>query len=616
MDQPPANRNPRVIPAPVTAPPRAAAAGSSRPPEPRWPWLTWPVALGAFLVPLVLLGATLGLRSLFGSSALQLAVTDQYSGASLPGVTVQSPLGPLLADAEGRVAIPDPTYPIALTVTADGYAPVAVNLDADPDAVLPIALRPTFVTGVITDKVSGAPLQGALVRAVGPDGTGPEALTGADGRYRIDNVPAGATLRVEAGDFGTIEQQIGGTAAADFALLNAVVRGKVTDKQGVPVPNVRVIDPTTMIETVTDANGDYRLVSASVSKLQFNGSGFEDLTVEAQPGATVDAVLEPYLIKSLYVGMNVLVDPVKFEEVLRIADETEINAIVIDVKQDNVFYDTQVEFFRNIPDVVVPLYDPYEMVQKLHDRGLYVIARMVVFKDPLVALGRPDLAVIDEVTGQPWEDYQGLHWVNAFYPELWQANADLAAELAQIGFDEVQYDYIRFPSDGDLTTAEFGNDYTEELRREAITNAVRMGSEATRANGAKFAVDLFPIIAIIGNDQGIGQTVQDLTPLVDYVCLMAYPSHYAEGNIPVDGHPNDFPAETITYTLERAEELVPGTMKKMRPWLQDFNYKAGLRDYTPEDVRAQIDAAEAMGASGWLLWNPVGEFEVAALDPE
>jgi len=563
-----------------------------------------------------LLALTLGVKALFGSSSLEIAVADQYTGVALAGVTVQTPNGPILTDAEGRADVPSPNYPVAIAVTAEGYAPVAVTLDADPDHTVSVPLRPTFVTGVLTDRVSGAPLAQALVRAVGPDGTGPEGLTGNDGRYRLDNVPAGAVLRIEAGDFGTIEQPIQGASTFDFSLANAVVKGKVTDKQGVPVADARVVDTTSGAEAVTDANGEYRLVSATVTELRVAGSGFEDTVLAAQPGATVDAVLEPFLIKSLYVGSNVMSDPQKFEEVLQLADETEINAIVIDVKQDNIFYDTQVEFFRNVPDMIVPLYDPREMLQKLHDRGLYVIARMVVFKDPLVANARPDLAVIDETTGQPWEDYQGLHWVNAFYPELWQANADLAAELAQLGFDEVQYDYIRFPSDGDLTTAEFGNDYTEELRREAITNAVRMGSDATRANGAKFAVDLFPIIAIIGNDQGIGQTVQDLTPLVDYVCLMAYPSHYAEGNIPVDGHPNDFPYETVRYTLERAEELVPGTMKKMRPWLQDFNYKAGLRDYTVADVRAQIDAAEEMGASGWLLWNPVGEFEAGALDPE
>jgi hypothetical protein len=253
----------------------------------------------------------------------------------------------------------------------------------------------------------------------------------------------------------------------------------------------------------------------------------------------------------------------------------------------------------------------------MKEHGIYSIARMVVFKDPVVAAGRPDLAVKDETTGGLWLDMNGTPWVNAFNEELWVANADLGAELARLGFDEVQYDYIRFPSDGDLRTADFGNDYSEELRRAAITGAVKIGSEKIRAAGAEFAIDLFPIVALMGDDQGIGQTLQDLTPYADYVCLMIYPSHYSQGNIPVDGHPNDFPAETVTYTLERSQEWAPDSMRKMRPWLQDFTYPLeGFSAYGPEEVREQIDAAEAMGVSGWLLWNAAGEFEVPALKPE
>jgi len=222
--------------------------------------------------------------------------------------------------------------------------------------------------------------------------------------------------------------------------------------------------------------------------------------------------------------------------------------------------------------MITPLYDPKELLAQLKAHGIYSIARMVVFKDPLVAAGRPDLAVRDEKTGGLWYDMNGTPWVNAFNQELWQANADLGAELAQLGFDEVQYDYIRFPSDGDLRTTDFGRDYSEENRRAAITGAVALGSQEVRAAGAAFAVDLFPIVALLGDDQGIGQTLQDLVPLADYVCLMIYPSHFQEGNIPVDGQPNDFPAETVTYTLQQSQKWAPDSMKKMRPWLQDFTY--------------------------------------------
>jgi hypothetical protein len=143
-----------------------------------------------------------------------------------------------------------------------------------------------------------------------------------------------------------------------------------------------------------------------------------------------------------------------------------------------------------------------------------------------------------------------------------------------------------------------------------------LASEQMRATGKQFSLDLFPIIALMGDDQGIGQTIQDLTPLADYISLMIYPSHYERGNIPVDGHPNDFPAETVTYTLQRVEEVTPGVIRKHRPWLQDFDYPLeGYSAYGPAEVRAQIDAAEAMGVSGWILWNAAGEFQAEALKP-
>ena len=334
-------------------------------------------------------------------------------------------------------------------------------------------------------------------------------------------------------------------------------------------------------------------------------------------GRQVAAVLEPELIKAVYANLGVLGDPERWNRLIEIADTTEINAIVVDVKQDTIYYDTQVPFFRDLEGVVTPVIDLEALLAQLDAHGIYSIARMVVFKDPVVAERRPDLAVRDEVSGGVWRDDNGAAWVNAFNQELWTANAELGAELARLGFDEVQYDYVRFPSDGDLRTSDFGTDYSEEARRAAITGAVALGGERVRAAGAHFAIDLFPIVALLGDDQGIGQTLQDLAPLADYVCLMVYPSHYAEGNIPVAGHPNDFPAETVTYTLEQSEALVPGIMPKMRPWLQDFTYPLeGYAVYGPDEVRAQIDAAQALGVSGWMLWNAAGEFEVPALAPE
>jgi hypothetical protein len=453
---------------------------------------------------------------------------------------------------------------------------------------------------------------------IGPDDTQQSTATDADGRFSFNSVPEDATIRFSSSDHGVAEEPVGERAEINLTMRPSFVSGIVTDATGAPIAGARVAAANGSAESGTGADGTFRLTGGTdVAEVLISAPGYADKNLTVDSSHKVAAALDAEMINAVYANLGVLTVPERWNRLIEIADTTEINAIVIDVKQDTIYYDTQVPFFRNIDGIITPIFDPRDLLAELHAHGIYAIARMVVFKDPLVAAGRPDLAVRDEVSGGPWLDMNGTPWVNAFNQELWEANADLGAELGQLGFDEVQYDYIRFPSDGDLRTADFGNDYSEESRRAAITGAVALGSEKVRAAGAAFSIDLFPIIALLGDDQGIGQTLQDLTPLADYVSLMIYPSHFEEGNIPVDGHPNDFPAETVTYTLERSQQWVPGTMKKMRPWLQDFTYPLdGYSEYGPAEVRAQIEAAGAQGVSGWLLWNAAGEFQVSALSPE
>ena len=580
--------------------------------------LSWPASIALFVVPLLLVVATLVFQRTSTPPVLAVEITDRYLGGPIAGAEIVAGSTSVVSDAAGLATLEAANPPIRVEIRADGYEPVMAEVDPAGAERWPVAMRPARLAGAVVDERTKDPIAGVRVAAIGVDGTGPETTSAADGTYRLDGVPADARLVVEAGDYGVIEQTLAQQTRLDFSLKRSVVSGFVRDAEGSPVSGARVSGVDGSATTVTGPDGSYRLLGATASEVLVAASGYAETTTSVPASGHVDVALEAELIRAIYANLGVLGDPERLGRLIEIANTTEINAIVIDVKQDSIYYDTQVPFFRDIPGMVTPAYDPAELLALLDENDIYSIARMVVFKDPVVAEGRPDLAVRDEVTGGLWRDMNGSAWVNAFNQELWQANADFAAELAQLGFDEVQYDYIRFPSDGDLRTADFGNDYTEELRRAAITGAVAIGAEQTRANGAAFAIDLFPIIALFGNDQGIGQTLQDLTPLADYVCLMIYPSHYELGNIPTaDGHPNDYPAETVTYTMEMAERLVPGTKQKMRPWLQDFTYPAdGFRAYEAADVRAQIDATEAFGASGWLLWNAAGEFEVEALKPD
>ncbi len=572
-----------------------------------------------FAIPLALALLTVAMPRFSAPSEVAIRVVDRYSGEPVAGAEISLDNAVLVVGADGSAAAPTREESTALTIRAPGYEAVTTTLSRGGPAEWQVALRPTTLQGTLSDAANAQGIAGATVAIVAPDGAELLTTTDAEGKYVFDAVPEGAVVRFASTDHGVVEEAVGQRTAIDVSLTSTVVTGRVTDAVGQPLAGARIVASNGSAETATDAQGAFRLTGGTdVGEVVVSAPGFAQQTVAVGANREVSAALQVEMIRAVYANLGVLSDPERWNRLLEIAETTEINAIVVDVKQDTIYYDTQVPFFRDIEGMVTPIYDPTELLAQMEERGIYSIARMVVFKDPVVAEGRPDLAVGDDVTGGLWLDMNGTPWVNAFNQELWVANADLGAELAQLGFDEVQYDYIRFPSDGDLRTADFGMEYTEANRRAAITGAVALGSEKVRAAGAQFAIDLFPIIALLGDDQGIGQTLQDLTPLADYVCLMIYPSHYIEGNIPgVDGHPNDFPAETVTYTLERSQEFVPGTMNKMRPWLQDFTYPLeGYSEYGPAEVRAQIDAAEAMGVSGWLLWNAAGVFEVEALAPE
>jgi hypothetical protein len=253
------------------------------------------------------------------------------------------------------------------------------------------------------------------------------------------------------------------------------------------------------------------------------------------------------------------------------------------------------------------------VLDALHAHDVYAIARQVVFKDTPLAEARPDLAVADAVTGGPWRDMNGVAWVNPFSEDVWTANIDLAAELVGRGFDEIQFDYVRFPTDGDIEAMDFGREVTESVRVETIAGFLGEARANLAAGGARVGADVFGFTLIL-DDIGIGQNVGRIAEVVDYVCPMVYPSHFPNGSIAVDGHPNDFPYETIEISLGAGEEKVAGLMGKLRPWLQDFSLP-GMSDYGPAEVRAQIDAAEANGAAGWMVWNAASVYHEDAFAP-
>src|SRR5215212_7301079 len=327
-------------------------------------------------------------------------------------------------------------------------------------------------------------------------------------------------------------------------------------------------------------------------------------------GATRAAVDE-FAAKAVYLNPT-MDDGYDLERLVDLIDRTELNALVIDVKEQGVYVDTGVDLFLEA-GTVVPYYDVVAVLDALHAHDVYTIARQVIFKDTLLAEARPDLAVTDVATGGPWHDMNGVAWVNPFNEDVWAANIDLAVELVGLGFDEIQFDYVRFPTDGDLGAMDFGREVTESVQVETIAGFLGEARANLAAGGAKVGADVFGFTLIL-DDIGIGQNVRRLAEVIDYVCPMVYPSHFPDGSITVDGQPNDFPYETIEISLGAGQEKVAGLNGRLRPWLQDFSLP-GMSDYGPAEVRAQIDAAEANGAAGWMIWNAASVYHEDAFAP-
>lgn len=308
----------------------------------------------------------------------------------------------------------------------------------------------------------------------------------------------------------------------------------------------------------------------------------------------------------------------KINETIKFIKETEINAVVIDIKDYSgyIFYKTNVEDVKKYNAEKIIIRDIEGLVKKFKEEGIYTIARIVIFQDPVLSNARPDLAIKSKSNfNNLWLDRSKLSWVDPASKEVWEYNLKIIKDAFSRGFDEVNLDYIRFPSDGNLKDMTFPF-YNESVsRREVIKNFSKYIRENTK--GKVISADIFGLVTVNSDDMGIGQVLEDFVLYFDYICPMVYPSHYANGFIGYK-NPAEYPYEVINYSMERAKKRIDNfynnylennsvnIFKKgeLRPWLQDFNMGA---IYDKGMIKKQIDATKnALNEdyNGYMLWNP------------
>jgi hypothetical protein len=282
-----------------------------------------------------------------------------------------------------------------------------------------------------------------------------------------------------------------------------------------------------------------------------------------------------------------------------------LNTIELDVKDEGgeiAFAPAGVPLAKKT-GAVRSYYDPRKVAQRMHRKGIYLIGRVVVFQDPYLARARPDLAVRGR-DGSLWTTNAGLGWVNPYDRRVWEYSVSVAAAAARAGFDEIMLDYVRFPTDGDVTTAVYPGK-TSVPRGRLIASFTAYAKQRLAPLGVRVSTALFGLSAT--RDMGLGQVPRWISQNVDQIHPMAYPALYGGGELGIVS-PSAEPGETVFRTLIDFKQQVKGSRAQLIPWIQDWNYR-------PEQVMQQVRAARLQGAKGYLLWNASGVYTKSALAP-
>ncbi len=322
----------------------------------------------------------------------------------------------------------------------------------------------------------------------------------------------------------------------------------------------------------------------------------------------------PESVKALYMS-NWVAGNEKFRSgLVSTIDKTELNSVVIDIKD----YSGKIGFI--VSDPVLKKFnssesrisDVKEFIGRLHDKNIYVIGRISSFQDSFLVKTHPEFAVKDK-KGNVWKDHKGVSWLDVGAKPVWNYLAMIGDEAYSVGFDEINFDYIRFPSDGNMEDISYPFSQGK-ARVTALREFFVFINDYFHKKNVPISADLFGMTTSNTDDLGIGQVLEDALRYFDFVSPMVYPSHYP-ANFNGWKNPAEKPYDVILYSMSKAvarANVATTSPNKLRPWLQDFSING--TPYAPEMVRAQIKAAYDVGLNSWMLWNASNVYSVPALE--
>ena len=399
------------------------------------------------------------------------------------------------------------------------------------------------------------------------------------------------------------------------AYATAYTTGRVVDFfTGKPVKGAFVTSNNDVV--LTDESGTFT-VNTGLNKLAVRAPGYgrtEQIVIPLN-GVPQEIKLIPFTPKALYLSFYGIGDRGLRESAIKLIEETELNTLVIDVKGDKgmIPYKSSIPLAAEVgAQKIITVREMANLMKSLKAKGIYTIARIVVFKDNPLALARPDWAIKTQ-GGEIWRDRENLAWVDPFNKEVWDYNINIAVEAAQYGFDEIQFDYVRFP---DASAPRFSMPNTEENRVNAVSGFLMEARRRLTPYNVFLSADIFGYVCWNLNDTKIGQRLEDVVNHLDYICPMLYPSGFQYG-IPGYRNPVANPYEIVYLSLKRAQERTNLPSHRFRPWLQAFrDYAFDGRHFNDKEIMGEVKAAEGFGSHGWMLWNPRNCYSSAGLKKE
>lgn len=503
-----------------------------------------------------------------------------------------------------------------------------------------------FTSGRVSDAYSNRPIVGALLRAETNQpitDTNPipflrhtttlTATTDALGSYTFRNLPEDARIIIDVD--GYVSQtitlsQATGANAFERKLHPTSLRGQVVDaNSGQPVPSAflfvgtaaqmadaRRLDnltPGALLSAVTGKDGAINLPLGDLDpprEMLIKAPGYAVMTTTFAATSTITVKLTPFQAKAIYVRADTVATPGNFTHLLDIADQTGVNAFVIEVKGDAgfVLYDSRLPAVQQANAARTTIGDLDAMLATLKERNIYAIARVVTFWDNPATAAHPDWA-IQRKGGGPWTDGNGDRWLDPYNTAAVDYNLSIAKELISRGFNEVQFDAAGFPTVGPVGEMAFPLANGKE-QSVAVQDFLLRAQAALAPLGGMVAVDTYGLTPTTKGDGGGGLDFDLMAQYADYISPTLYPSSFGKGFLGFDV-PDSQPAEIVGYVLKKGMPRLVDRHAKLRPWLQGFN--SNNVNYGPAEIKAQTDTAATYNTSGWMLWNYANEYDPAAL---